>query len=76
MRTLAIVSIACQSMADITVQSGHYLLDSYQQWRDSLPRGVAQSPIADRLDDVLALRDLAEQLADADLPKGLRARRD
>ncbi len=46
------------------------VLDGYQQWRDSLPLGVAQSTIAARLDDLLALRDLVEQLADADLPKG------
>jgi hypothetical protein len=51
------------------------VLDGYQQWRDSLPPGLAESAIAARLDDVLALRDLVEQLADADLPKGFgRAR--
>ena len=36
------------------------VLDSYQQWRDSLPPGLAESAIAARLDDVLALRDLAD----------------
>jgi hypothetical protein len=53
------------------------VLDGYQQWRDSLPPGLTESAIAARLDDVLALRDLVEQLADPDLhlPKGFgRAR--
>jgi hypothetical protein len=40
---------------------------------------LAESAIAARLDDVLVLRDLVEQLADADLPKDFgraRASRD
>ncbi len=46
------------------------VLDAYQQWCDTLPSSLAGSPIADPLEDVLALRGLVEQLADADLPKG------
>jgi hypothetical protein len=46
------------------------ILDSYQEWRDNLPRGVAESPIADWLDDVLRTRDLVDELAEVDLPKG------
>jgi hypothetical protein len=46
------------------------LLDGFQDWRDNLPAGLADSDIAQRLDDVLELRDLVDQLAAADLPKG------
>ena len=46
------------------------LLDDYQAWRDSLPANLADSAIADQLDELLALRDLVDQLAAADLPKG------
>jgi hypothetical protein len=46
------------------------ILDGYQEWRDNMPAGVADSVTAQRLDDVLALRDLVEQLQDVDLPQG------
>jgi hypothetical protein len=46
------------------------ILDSYQDWRDNMPPGAADSATAERLDAVLALRDLVEQLQDAELPKG------
>jgi hypothetical protein len=46
------------------------LLDWYQGWKDNLPPGLAESPTADRLDEVLALRDLVEQLQGVELPKG------
>jgi hypothetical protein len=46
------------------------LLDGYQDWRDSLPASLADSAIADRLDELLTLRDLVDQLAAAELPKG------
>jgi hypothetical protein len=46
------------------------IIDSYQQWRDNLPPGLAESVTADRIDEVLALRDLVEQLQAAELPKG------
>jgi hypothetical protein len=46
------------------------LIDSYQAWRDGLPPALADSDIAQRLDGVLELRDLVDQLAVADLPKG------
>ena len=45
-------------------------LDSYQAWRDSLPAGLQDSEIADRLDELLHLRDAVDQLAAAELPKG------
>ena len=46
------------------------LLDGYQDWRDNLPPGLAGSAMADRLDEVLRLRDLVEQLQGVELPKG------
>jgi hypothetical protein len=46
------------------------ILDDYQDWRDRLPPGLADSATADRLDEVLALRDLVEQLQGVELPKG------
>jgi hypothetical protein len=46
------------------------LLDWYQGWRDNLPASLADSATADRLDEVLALRDLVEQLQGVELPKG------
>ena len=46
------------------------LLDWYQGWKDNLPASLAESPTADRLDEVLALRDLVEQLQGVELPKG------
>jgi hypothetical protein len=45
-------------------------LDAYQDWRDKLPAGMADSAIAERLDTVLELRDLVEQLEAAELPRG------
>ncbi len=52
------------------VEALSYILDDYQNWRDSLPPGLEDSAIAQRLDDVLELRDLVDQLQDADLPRG------
>jgi hypothetical protein len=46
------------------------LLDDYHAWRDSLPARLADSAIADRLDELLHLRDLVDTLAAAELPKG------
>ena len=46
------------------------ILDGYQTWRDGMPAGVADSVTAERLDEVLALRDLVEQLQGVELPKG------
>ena len=46
------------------------ILDGYQDWRDWLPPGLSDSATADRLDEVLALRDLVEQLQGIELPKG------
>jgi hypothetical protein len=45
-------------------------LDACQDWRDNLPAGVADSAIAERLDTILELRDLVEQLEAAELPRG------
>jgi hypothetical protein len=53
---------AVQELAD--------LIDSYQDWKDNLPASLADSALADRLDEVLALRDAVDQLAAAELPKG------
>jgi hypothetical protein len=45
-------------------------LDACETWRDNLPPGLADGTPAQRLDDVLTLRDLVDQLAAANLPKG------
>jgi hypothetical protein len=46
------------------------MLDGYQDRLDNLPAGLADTAIADKLDAVLALRDMVEELAAAELPKG------
>jgi hypothetical protein len=46
------------------------VLDGYQHWRDGMPASLAEGLTAQRLDAVLALRDLVEQLQAAELPKG------
>jgi len=46
------------------------LLDEYQAWRDRIPEALADGDMATRLDDLLALRELVEQLEAAELPKG------
>jgi len=46
------------------------VLDEYQAWREHLPASLAEAAIAERLDAVLELRELVDQLASADLPKG------
>ena len=46
------------------------VLDAYEAWRDRLPASLAAAAIAARLDAVLALRELVDQLAAADLPTG------
>jgi hypothetical protein len=46
------------------------ILDDYQTWRDGMPEGVASSATAEKLDSVLELRELVEQLEAAELPKG------
>jgi hypothetical protein len=46
------------------------ILDDYQQWRDNMPAGLADTPTATLIDGVLEMRDLVEQLQAAELPKG------
>ena len=46
------------------------ILDGYQDWRDTMPPGVTDSATAQKLDEMLELRDLVEQLQAADPPKG------
>jgi hypothetical protein len=45
-------------------------LERYQEWRDNLPASLADSALAERLDAVLELRDLVDQLSLAELPRG------
>ena len=45
-------------------------LDRYQEWRDNLPASLADSALCERLDAVLEMRDLVDQLSLADLPRG------
>ena len=40
------------------------------QWGRGRPASLADSAIADRLDELLHLRDAVDQLAAAELPKG------
>lgn len=46
------------------------ILDGYQDWRDNLPAGLADRALVERLDEILELRELVEQLGAAELPKG------
>jgi len=46
------------------------LLDDYESWRDNLPESLAESVTAERIDEVLELRELVEQLEAAELPRG------
>lgn len=53
---------AVQTLAD--------LLDDYEQWRDSLPPQLAESATAERIGELLELRELVDQLEAVELPKG------
>jgi hypothetical protein len=46
------------------------ILDDYQTWHDNMPPGLVESATAERLDAVLALRDLVDELQAAELPRG------
>jgi hypothetical protein len=46
------------------------ILDRYQDWRNAIPPGLADTATAQRIDDVLALRGLVEELDAADRPRG------
>jgi hypothetical protein len=46
------------------------ILDEYQTWRTNMPSSIDSTATAERLDELLELRDLVEQLQDARLPKG------
>jgi hypothetical protein len=46
------------------------ILETYQSWRDGMPSGISDGVTAQKLDAILELRDLVEELAGADLPKG------
>jgi hypothetical protein len=46
------------------------MLDDYERWRDNLPPSLADSVTAERIDAVLELRELVDQLAAVDLPSG------
>ena len=45
-------------------------LDAYQAWRDALPENLADSAIAEQLDQLLELREHVDALEAAALPKG------
>ena len=55
---------------DDAVQTLVDLLDRFQEWRDNLPSGLADSPTAEALDAVLELRGHVEDLQAVQLPKG------
>jgi hypothetical protein len=46
------------------------ILDGYEKWRDSMPAGLENSTTAERIEEMLELRDLLEQLKSATLPRG------
>ena len=58
-----------QQWAD-AVQTLADLLDQFQEWRDNLPSGLANSAMAEALDAVLELRGYVEELEAVELPKG------
>ena len=58
-----------QRWAD-AVQTLANILDDYEQWRDNLPPSLSDSVTAERIEEVLELRDLVDQLQAAELPKG------
>jgi hypothetical protein len=47
-----------------------HCLERYPEWRDNLPASLADSALAERLDAVLELRDLVDQLSLAEPPRG------
>ena len=55
---------------DDAVQTLADLLDRFQEWRDNLPPGLANSATAEALDAVLELRGCVEELQAVELPKG------
>ena len=55
---------------DDAVQTLADLLDRFQEWRDNLPSGLANSATAEALDAVLELRGNVEELQAVQLPKG------
>ena len=46
------------------------ILQDYQNWRESMPDGLADTPTAALLDEVLALHDEVEKLQEIELPRG------
>jgi len=46
------------------------LLDEYQAWAERLPEAQRDGTTGELLTELLELRDLVEQLAEATLPKG------
>ncbi len=46
------------------------LLDGYQSARDNLPDSLVQTAYVEKLDAILELRSLVEELEAAELPKG------
>ena len=45
-------------------------LDAWQAWRERMPVGFADSELAERLDAMHEMRELVEQLAEAEPPSG------
>jgi hypothetical protein len=58
-----------QQWAD-AVQTLADLLDQFQEWRDNLPSGLANSATAEAPDAVLELRGYVEELQAVELPNG------
>jgi hypothetical protein len=52
------------------VQTLAGLLDEYEQWRDNLPESLTEGSTAQRIEELLELRDLVDQLQNAELPRG------
>jgi hypothetical protein len=52
------------------VQTLANLLHQFEEWRDKLPGGLANSATAEALDAVLELRGHVEDLQAVEVPKG------
>lgn len=46
------------------------ILEFCQDWRDRLPKGLVNSPLGDRLDEMIAVRDAVERIATVSPPQG------
>jgi len=58
-----------QRWADAVATLGN-LLDEYEAWREAMPEALREGATGERIDELLELRGLVEQLDEAELPRG------